>query len=129
MTVKLWFFDFLQNAISSNTYKDRIKIIIKECIETTGVDGKLVKNSRENGIFADDVKLENYYFCVARKLNFVDEDGNFLPDNVKAVVPPNIDKTKANALIDECVRVTGNRKEQAALLAYKCYKEKGILFV
>lgn len=84
-----------------------------------------MKNARDNGEFVDDVKLEDYFYCVARKLNFISENGDFQPDNVKAVVPENVDKDKAYEIIDDCVKNTGTRKEQTAFLAYKCYKEHG----
>lgn len=112
---------FLKGGALEGDEKEKLLAVTNKCKEATKVDEELVLKGRK-GEFVEDPKLIEYYFCVFKALNIINDAGELNEESIRKVLPKNADKAKADALMAKC-NVKGDTPQKTAYLAHKCYKE------
>lgn len=105
--------------------KEKLIAVTKSCVQSSGVNEELVLKGRK-GEFVEDPKLDDYYFCVFKALNFINDAGELNMDALKARIPSNADQAKAAELLLKCKESKGDTPQKTAYLAHKCYKENSL---
>lgn len=105
--------------------KDKLLAVTSNCIKSTGVNEEYVLKGRK-GEFVEDPKLEEYYFCVFKALNFINDAGELNMEALKARIPSNADQEKASQLLAKCKDSKGDTPQKTSYLAHKCYKENSL---
>ncbi|KAJ8955677.1 hypothetical protein NQ318_008548 [Aromia moschata] len=103
--------------------KEKLSGHHKACLAETGVDSDLVTKARK-GEFSEDPKLKEHIFCVAKKIGFVNDAGDFQKDVMKTKISAVLgDEALAEKYIAECA-VSKGTPQETAFQAIKCYYEK-----
>nr|XP_022915143.1 uncharacterized protein LOC111425357 [Onthophagus taurus] len=105
------------SAVSEDK-KAQLKAYGKECVESTGVDTKLITALRAGSI-TDDQKLKEFIACVWQKTGSLKADGTF----DKAVIARDLaDNKVVSDVALKCADVTGPTAADTAFLSYKCFR-------
>lgn len=113
----------IQGAVLTEEQKEKLLSYTNDCIASSGVKKELVLNAREKAEFVEDANLEKYYFCILKKLKFVNDAGEIQVETVRSKIPENADKTKAEAIIEKCKTQKGCCPEKTAYLLVKCFRQ------
>lgn len=117
-----YFFFVKKGAALEGDAKEKLVAVTKQCIQSTGVNEELVLKGRK-GEFVEDPKLIEYYYCVFKTLDFINDAGVLNEQALREKLPINADKEKADALFAKCAAIKGDSPQKTAYLAHKCYKE------
>nr|AKP80533.1 putative odorant-binding protein 1 [Sclerodermus sichuanensis] len=77
------------------------------CIAESGVDPVLIENAKKGDV-APDENLACFASCMLQKLGMMNDQGVLNLDNIRAKIPDNVDKAKAEEVINKCKDVPGN---------------------
>jgi len=102
--------------------KEKVKEVIKSCVESTGVDKELVKKIKTDKVYTEgDAKFDEYCLCFFKGIHWFNDDGTINADKIKARVPAEADKDAANKIIDDCAAI--NDGAATARKVAKCLTE------
>nr|QFO46774.1 odorant binding protein [Cylas formicarius] len=94
--------------------------VFRQCIKQSGVDRDVLVMSKK-GEFADDKRLKEYYFCVAKLWGVMNEAGDILPD---VLTKKTQEIYRDEALTKKLAGLCGVRKDQPLETAFQmaqCY--------
>lgn len=93
------------------------------CTESSGVDKELAKKAKQGDVSINDAKLNEFVFCVFKRIGVLGEDGSIHKDVGVAKVEEE-NKEKVGKAIDACSGTTGADNAEKAWNFWKCYREQ-----
>ncbi|XP_017772236.1 PREDICTED: uncharacterized protein LOC108559452 [Nicrophorus vespilloides] len=89
-------------------FKTKVNEFSEHCVNSTNVDDELVVKSMM-GEFVDHPKFLDYTFCMAKEMEFMDEDGKFAEKNFLTHLLDYF-KTMLNGCVVDAEKETGGEK-------------------
>lgn len=122
----LVFFGLLAIVAAAPFTEDQIKlgnIYAQECIKETKIDPAVARQLKDGDFSTKDEKAPCFTFCVLKKANFVDSDGNQNIDVITKKLLVNTSQEKVDAAIEQCKDVsTGTTPCDKAYTSFQCYR-------
>ncbi|XP_017783040.1 PREDICTED: B2 protein-like [Nicrophorus vespilloides] len=114
----------LSNAHHTPEHTENIDVAKKECLASTGASEAAVDEAKK-GNFADDEKLKEFFFCVGKKIGYVDEAGAYQVDAIKhQILAGHGNEEEAETLSKGCTQTAGSSPQESSFLLAKCLDEK-----
>lgn len=98
----------------------KLKESYKVCLESSKAEQSLVKDAHE-GKFTEDSKLDDFFTCMFKRHNFIDETGKLNVKVIKEKIPPNVSSEAVEKFFKTCAKVQQSPPSKLAKEAYKCY--------
>lgn len=102
--------------------KARVLAASKQCQKQTGASEELILKTRK-GEYADDPKLKEHLLCFAKKLGFINEEGEIQADAIKARGSGDIPADILQQATDKCAGLTADTLQQTIFDVLKCYSK------
>ncbi|XP_017783047.1 PREDICTED: general odorant-binding protein 56d-like [Nicrophorus vespilloides] len=113
----------VQAHILTEEQMEKLKTYKMECITSSGVDVEVVEKSKK-GEFAEDPKLKEFLFCVAKKVGFLNEDGDYQVDVMKAKITAKHGQEAADNVVVACTEKKEASGAETSYALAKCFYEK-----
>lgn len=92
----------------------------KECVSSTGVNEELIVKAKK-GEFSDDPKLQDYVFCMLKKIGVVNDQGEPQLDVIKQKMHDDINPEETAKVIEACKEKKGGSPAETAYMVFQCY--------
>ncbi|XP_075988118.1 B1 protein-like isoform X1 [Anticarsia gemmatalis] len=101
--------------------KDKATQISAECLKESGVKPEVIAEAKK-GHFTDDEGLKKFTLCFFQKAGIVGSDGKLNVETALSKLPPGVDKTEAEKVLEGCKNKTGKDAADTAFEILKCYR-------
>ncbi|XP_017783048.1 PREDICTED: uncharacterized protein LOC108567223 [Nicrophorus vespilloides] len=103
--------------------QENVKTYKTDCQTASGVSGDLVEKTN-NGDFSGDVKLKEYFFCLSKKLGFLNEAGDFQMTAINDKITANHGQETAREVVAPCTQKKASSGPETSINMAKCFYEK-----
>ncbi|XP_030764858.1 B1 protein-like [Sitophilus oryzae] len=126
LTIRIWTFSYKGQHINKlQVPPDQLQKLIKyntECRQKSGAPMPMIMAAVQ-GKFDDDPALKTHFFCLGKKIGFMDKDGNFDREFIKEQMSQLVkDDDKIEEVLNKCL-IQLDSPEETAFQSIKCMSD------
>ncbi|XP_017783051.1 PREDICTED: uncharacterized protein LOC108567226 [Nicrophorus vespilloides] len=111
-------------AIQANKLAEKqIETYKADCKTSSGVSGDVVDKTIK-GEFSGDAKLKEYFFCLAKKLGFLNEAGDYQVTVINDKITDHHGQETARDIVAACTQKKSASGPETSFNMAKCFYEK-----
>ncbi|XP_028027970.1 general odorant-binding protein 56d-like [Bombyx mandarina] len=108
------------NVHLTETQKEKAKQYTSECVKESGVSTEVI-NAAKTGQYSEDKAFKKFVLCFFNKSAILNSDGTLNMDVALAKLPPGVNKSEAQSVLEQCKDKTGQDAADKAFEIFQCY--------